>query len=70
MQTILEKTENLLRLRNYSPKTRKSYLLYIKEYLDFAKRKNIKDKNKAIEVFLLEKQKAIFANNQFGLECS
>ena len=56
MQLILKKTDNLLRLRNYSPKTRKSYLFYIKEYLDFTKKKNIKDKNKAIEEFLLSKQ--------------
>ena len=54
---ILEKIKNKLLLRNYSPKTIKSYLFYIKEYLDFSKNKNIKDKNKAIEKFLLEKQK-------------
>lgn len=57
MQSILEDAKNLLRLRNYSSKTIKSYLFYIKEYLAFAKSKNIKDKNKAIELFLLEKQK-------------
>ncbi|HDH31357.1 MAG TPA: integrase [Candidatus Wolfebacteria bacterium] len=57
MQSALEKTENLLRLRNYSPKTIKSYLFYIHEYLVFAKKKNLKNKNKAIELFLLEKQK-------------
>jgi len=57
MQTILLKTENLLKLKNYSPKTIKSYLFYINDYLNFAKQKNIKDKNEAIEIFLLEKQK-------------
>ena len=57
MQAILDKTENLLKLRNYSRKTIKSYLFYITEYLIFAERKSIKDKNKAIESFLLEKQK-------------
>lgn len=56
MQQILEKTKNLLNLRNYSKKTIKSYLFYIKEYLNFSKEKGIKDRNKAIEAFLLEKQ--------------
>ncbi len=54
---ILEKVENLLKLRNYSPKTIKSYLFYIREYIEFSERKNIKEKHKAIESFLLEKQK-------------
>lgn len=53
---ILEKTKNLLKLRNYSQKTIKSYLFYINDYLAFAKKKRIKDKTKAIELFLLEKQ--------------
>ncbi len=56
VQSILKKTENLLKLRNYSRKTIKSYLFYIEEYLDFAKIKMIKEKNKAIELFLIEKQ--------------
>ncbi len=55
--SILEKTENLLKLRNYSQKTIKAYLFYIKEYLNFSKQENIKDRNKAIENFLLERQK-------------
>jgi len=55
MQSILEKIEKLLKLRNYSRKTIKAYTHYICEYLDFAKRKNIKEKNKAVESFLLEK---------------
>ena len=54
---ILEKTENLLKLRGYSSKTRKSYLFYISEYLEFSKKKKIEDKNEAIENFLLAKQK-------------
>ncbi len=54
---ILEKTENLLKLRGYSPKTRKSYLFYIAEYLGFSKKKKIKDKNEAIEEWLLNKHK-------------
>ena len=54
---VLKKTENLLKLRGYSPKTIKSYLFYITEYLEFARKKNINDKNEAIENFLLAKQK-------------
>lgn len=46
-------------LRNYSPKTIKSYLFYIKEYLFFAKNKNNKSKEDVIREFLLKKQ----ANN-------
>lgn len=55
MQSLLQKTENILKLKNYSPKTIKAYLFYIKEYLSFAKQKNIKDKHVAIEMLLLEK---------------
>lgn len=55
MQDILEKTERLFRLRNYSPKTRKAYLLYIKEYITFSKKTGIKNKLNAIEEFLLDK---------------
>jgi len=54
-QNFLDKTENLLKLRNYSGKTIKSYLFYIREYLIFSKNKNVKDKNKAIELFILHK---------------
>lgn len=55
MESILDKTERVLRLRNYSPKTRKAYLLYIKEYIKFSKDAGIKNKQKAIEEFLLDK---------------
>jgi site-specific recombinase XerD len=57
MDDILEKTDRLLRLRNYSPKTRKAYLLYIKDYISFSKKSGIKDKQKVVEDFLLEKHK-------------
>ena len=56
MQSILVKTEKLLKIRNYSPKTIKAYLFYIEGYLDFAKRNKIKVKNRAIEEYLLSKQ--------------
>ncbi len=57
MENILNKTERVLKLRNYSPKTCKAYLLYIKEYIRFSKETGIKDKQKAIEDFLLDKYK-------------
>lgn len=57
MQTdILKKTENLLRLRNYSQKTIKAYLFYIRDYLDFSKNHNRKEKNAVIELYLLNRQ--------------
>lgn len=55
MQNILDKTERVLLLRNYSPKTRKAYLLYIKEYILFCKKRSLKNKQAAIENFLLNK---------------
>ena len=42
IENILYKTERVLKLRNYSPKTRKTYLLYIKEYIRFSKNANYK----------------------------
>ncbi|MBI1975734.1 MAG: tyrosine-type recombinase/integrase [Candidatus Vogelbacteria bacterium] len=57
MENILDKTERILKLRNYSTKTRKAYLLYIREYISFSKEKGIKDKQKAVEDFLLDKHK-------------
>lgn len=35
MQTELQKTERELKIKNYSPKTRKSYLYGLREYLSF-----------------------------------
>jgi len=55
MENILEQTENLLKLRNYSPKTKKSYLLYIEQFLVFSRENEIRNKKEAIEKFLLEK---------------
>jgi len=57
MDNILDKTERVLRLRNYSPKTRKAYLLYMKQYISFSKKAGTKNKQKAVEDFLLDKHK-------------
>lgn len=53
---LFKKSEELLRLRNYSSKTIKSYLFYIKDFLLFAKQEKITDKNEAIKCFLLKRQ--------------
>jgi integrase/recombinase XerD len=55
MNSILDKTNRILILRNYSPRTRKAYLLYIREYFTFSTDKKIKNKQIAIEEFLLKK---------------
>ncbi len=55
MKNVLLQTENLLKLRGYSPKTRKTYLLYIEQYLVFSRKHNLKEKQEAVEKFLLEK---------------
>ncbi len=53
---LFQKTEELLRLRNYSSKTIKSYLFYIKDFLFFAKQNKILNKNEAVKCFLLNRQ--------------
>jgi integrase/recombinase XerD len=57
MENVLEKTERALCLRNYSPKTCKAYLQYIRAYIIFSKKAGITNRQKAIEDFLLDKQK-------------
>lgn len=56
MQQILAKTERELKLRNYSPKTIKSYLRYINDYLKFVSKHKFNDKNEAIREFLSKKE--------------
>lgn len=56
MRSILDKTKVELQLRNYSSKTVKSYLRYIKEYLIFVKKQKYDSKNEAARDFLLTKQ--------------
>lgn len=55
MTEILDKTERVLKLRNYSPKTIKSYLFYIKDYIIFSKTMGITDRQKAVEKYLLSR---------------
>lgn len=56
MQEHLERTRQELRLRNYSPKTMKSYLGCLKEYFDFKKFNLEKIDEEKIKQFLLNKQ--------------
>jgi len=56
MQEYLEKTEQELRLRNYSFKTIKTYLGCLREYFDFKKFNLEKIDEEKIKQFLLNKQ--------------
>ena len=51
MQFILKKTEKMLKLRNYSQKTVKSYVFFAKEYLNFAKKNSFSGKCVAYDRF-------------------
>ena len=52
-QPQLDRTENELRLRNYSPRTIKSYLYYIREFLAFQAASPAENSEAAIKGFLL-----------------
>ena len=53
---LFQETEDVLKLRNYSRKTIKSYLFYINDFLFFAKRSGLLNKDEAIKRFLLNRQ--------------
>lgn len=53
---LFKKTEEFLRLRNYSHKTIKIYLFYIKDFLLFAKQNKVSEKNEVVRLFLLKRQ--------------
>lgn len=67
---LLKKLEENLKLRNYSEETIKSYLFYVKKYLDYSKEKGI-NPEKAKE-FLLQKMSknnpASVGHNVFALK--
>ncbi len=60
MHNILKKTKEILQLRNYSPRTQKTYLSYISKYIIFTKESKYNNKEEAIKQFLLNK----FRNKQ------
>jgi len=57
MKTYLDKSDKTLRLRNYSLRTRKAYLLYIREYIIFAEKFGLGNNRETIEKFLLDKHR-------------
>ncbi|MBU0721959.1 tyrosine-type recombinase/integrase [Patescibacteria group bacterium] len=57
----------MLKLRNYSSKTIKSYLFYVRDFLLFAKEKNIPNKDEAIKQFLLNKQQKAQSSQTINL---
>jgi len=67
MQKILQKTEEELRLKNYSKKTIKSYLSNIKKYLLFAKKRKSKTKEKAVKDFLLSLEEKCLSPSSINL---
>jgi len=57
MNDLLEKTRRVLFLRNYSPKTRKAYLSYIKDYITFSENNPLHNQQEIIEDYLLSRVK-------------
>ncbi|MFO7806850.1 MAG: tyrosine-type recombinase/integrase [Candidatus Moraniibacteriota bacterium] len=55
MNDYLKQADKLMMLRSYSMKTRKAYLYYIEQYLNYSRKKGLKDRNEAVECFLMEK---------------
>lgn len=56
IREIEEKAERVLRLRNYSPRTRKAYMQYIREYLVVSEYEAAADTRQTVEDYLLGKQ--------------
>lgn len=67
MQQILNKVEQELKLRNYSPKTIKSYLACLKDYFNFAKNDLSSVNENSIKKFLLLKQGKDYAPQTINL---
>ena len=67
MQGLLEKTKIELKLRNYSPKTAKSYLYALEKYFVFKKDSFEKLDVKNIRKFLLTKQELSVSSQTINL---
>lgn len=67
MQQYLKQTKNELRLRNYSPKTIKSYLGCLYDYFNFKKTNLNKIDEDNIKTFLLNKQSKKYAPQTINL---
>ncbi len=57
MDNVIDRANKYLRLGNYSYRTRASYLLYIKQYLEFANKYENRERDWIIETYLLDKHK-------------
>ncbi|MEK7637489.1 MAG: site-specific tyrosine recombinase/integron integrase [Patescibacteria group bacterium] len=53
IQLLLKQAENELRLRNYSPKTIKSYLYFLREFLLFREKSPNRNNETSLKTFLL-----------------
>lgn len=67
IQELLNKIEDELKLRNFSPKTAKSYLACLEDYFRFAKSINNEPDVALIKKFLLKKQNAGLSPNTLNL---
>ena len=67
MEKYLQKTLNELKLRNYSPKTVKSYLQCLRGYFEFRKREFNRMNPENIKKFLLIKQKKSYSPQTINL---
>lgn len=67
VEYFLQKTKEELRLRNYSPKTIKSYLLCLREYFNFLSRDPRVLNEENIRNFLLKKQEQKYSPQTINL---
>lgn len=67
MDNLLDKIDKEFQLGAYSTKTRKAYLLYIKEYISFCKKFRFKDKQTAVEQYVLSKHEEGLAPQTINL---
>lgn len=67
MNNLLEKVNKEFKLGAYSTKTRKSYMLYIQDYIKFCRKFNIEDKHTAIEKYILSKHEKKLAPQTINL---
>jgi len=67
MINILNRIEKEFVLGNYSLKTRKAYLFYIKDYINFCNKFKFKNKKQAIEEYIINKHKLNLAPQTINL---
>ncbi|MDA3802823.1 MAG: tyrosine-type recombinase/integrase [Patescibacteria group bacterium] len=67
MDNILNRIEKEFIIRGYSIRTRKAYLIYIKDYIGFCRKFNFKNKHIAVENYILSKHKRNLAPQTINL---